>query len=246
MKHCCFRGGRLSTRPPKRLAVRGAVDGQPTGISHGPPNRDLHLQSRNDFSREMLSKWRQSCGKPFCFDDYYFLFFSPTISHSVLGCVLPLKEAALRQNHPAFSVRCYPCLCRSLLPRNVFYFDRFKSEVVINRTGRSGKNRRDFINYTRSNLSARAHTHTNTHTHIHTHKCAQTHTHKHTDIHTRTCRTQCTHHTRISPPPPPPSLSLSPSPSLSSSLPPLSLTHTHLLAENGRVLALSGNFPSIR
>ena len=36
----------------------------------------------------------------------------------ILGCVLPLQEVALRQSPPSFSVLCYPCAYRSLLPHN--------------------------------------------------------------------------------------------------------------------------------
>ena len=39
--------------------------------------------------------------------------------YSILGCVLPLQEVALRQSPPSFSVLCYPCPYRSLLPHNV-------------------------------------------------------------------------------------------------------------------------------
>ena len=39
--------------------------------------------------------------------------------YSILGCVLPLQEVALRQNLPSFSVLCYPHPYRSLLPHNV-------------------------------------------------------------------------------------------------------------------------------
>ena len=38
---------------------------------------------------------------------------------SVLGCVLPLQEVALLQNPLTFSVLCYPCPNRSMLPHNV-------------------------------------------------------------------------------------------------------------------------------
>ena len=38
----------------------------------------------------------------------YILFYS------ILGCVLPLQEVALRQSHPSFSVLCYPRPYRSL------------------------------------------------------------------------------------------------------------------------------------
>ena len=39
--------------------------------------------------------------------------------YSILGCVLPLQEVALRQSLPSFSVLCYPHPYRSLLPHNV-------------------------------------------------------------------------------------------------------------------------------
>ena len=39
--------------------------------------------------------------------------------YSILGCVLPLQEVALHQSPPSFSVLCYPCPYRSLLPHNV-------------------------------------------------------------------------------------------------------------------------------
>ena len=39
--------------------------------------------------------------------------------YSILGCVLPLQEVALRQSPPSFSVLCCPCPYRSLLPHNV-------------------------------------------------------------------------------------------------------------------------------
>ena len=39
--------------------------------------------------------------------------------YSVLGCGLPLQEVALRQRPPSFSVLCYPCPYRSLLPHSV-------------------------------------------------------------------------------------------------------------------------------
>ena len=39
--------------------------------------------------------------------------------YSILGCVLPLQEEALRQSPPSFSVLCYPHPYRSLLPHNV-------------------------------------------------------------------------------------------------------------------------------
>ena len=39
--------------------------------------------------------------------------------YSILGCVLPLQEVALRQSLPSFSVLCYPRPYRSLLPHNV-------------------------------------------------------------------------------------------------------------------------------
>ena len=35
---------------------------------------------------------------------FYFILF-----YSILGCVLPLQEVALRQSPPSFSVLCYPC-----------------------------------------------------------------------------------------------------------------------------------------
>ena len=38
---------------------------------------------------------------------------------SILGCVPPLQEVALRQIPPSFSVLCYSCSYRSLLPLNV-------------------------------------------------------------------------------------------------------------------------------
>ena len=38
------------------------------------------------------------------------------IHYSILGCVLPLQEVALRQSPLSFSVLCYPCPYRSLLP----------------------------------------------------------------------------------------------------------------------------------
>ena len=37
----------------------------------------------------------------------------------ILGCALPLQEAALHQSPATFSVLCYPCPNRSLLPHNV-------------------------------------------------------------------------------------------------------------------------------
>ena len=46
------------------------------------------------------------------------LFYS-ILFYSILGCVLPLQEVALRQSPPSFSVLCYPCPYRSLLPHNV-------------------------------------------------------------------------------------------------------------------------------
>ena len=39
--------------------------------------------------------------------------------YSILGCVLPLQEVALRQSPLTFSVLHYPCPYRSLLPHNV-------------------------------------------------------------------------------------------------------------------------------
>ena len=39
--------------------------------------------------------------------------------YSILGCVLPLQEVALRQSPPSFSVLCYPHPYRCLLPHNV-------------------------------------------------------------------------------------------------------------------------------
>ena len=39
--------------------------------------------------------------------------------YSILGCILPLQEVALCQSPTAFSVFCYPCPYRSLLPHNV-------------------------------------------------------------------------------------------------------------------------------
>ena len=41
------------------------------------------------------------------------------LSYSILGCVLPLQEAALCQSPPTFSVLCYPCPYRFLFPHNV-------------------------------------------------------------------------------------------------------------------------------
>ena len=38
---------------------------------------------------------------------------------SILFCVLPLQEVALRQSLPSFSVLCCPCLYRSLLSHTV-------------------------------------------------------------------------------------------------------------------------------
>ena len=46
---------------------------------------------------------------------------------SVLGCVLPLLEVALSQSPPTFSVLCYPCPYRSLLPHNVIFPTMFWS-----------------------------------------------------------------------------------------------------------------------
>ena len=48
-----------------------------------------------------------------CFHDSQHMFYS------ILGCVLPLQEVALRQSLPSFSVLCYPRPYRSLLPHNV-------------------------------------------------------------------------------------------------------------------------------
>ena len=56
----------------------------------------------------------------FCF--CFFCFASLlrfALFYSVLGCVLPLQEVALRQSLPTFSVLCYPCPYSSLLPHNV-------------------------------------------------------------------------------------------------------------------------------
>ena len=56
------------------------------------------------------------------------LFPSPSILfYSVLGCVLPLQEVALRQSLPSFSVLCYPRPYRSLLPHNVISLTTFWS-----------------------------------------------------------------------------------------------------------------------
>ena len=51
---------------------------------------------------------------PFCTVLFYSILF-----YSILGCVLRLQEVALHQSPPAFSVLCYPCPYRSLLPHNV-------------------------------------------------------------------------------------------------------------------------------
>ena len=45
--------------------------------------------------------------------------FTVEYSYSLLGCVPPLQEVALHQSPPSFSVLCYPCPYRSLLPHNV-------------------------------------------------------------------------------------------------------------------------------
>ena len=45
--------------------------------------------------------------------------FPSILLYSILGCVLPLQEAALCQSPPSFSVLCYPCPYRSLLPHSV-------------------------------------------------------------------------------------------------------------------------------
>ena len=52
---------------------------------------------------------------------FLILLLSLLFSHfySILGCVLPKQEVALRQSHATFSVLCYPCQNRSLLPHNV-------------------------------------------------------------------------------------------------------------------------------
>ena len=52
-------------------------------------------------------------------DKQYSILFYFILFYSILGRVLPLQEAALRQSLPSFSVLCYPCPNRSLLPRNV-------------------------------------------------------------------------------------------------------------------------------
>ena len=74
---------------------------------------------------------------PFCSILYSFLFysillcsillFSSLLFSSVLGCVIPLQDAALRQSPPTFSVFCYPCLYHSLLPHNVISATKFWS-----------------------------------------------------------------------------------------------------------------------
>ena len=43
----------------------------------------------------------------------------PETIYSILGCDLTLLEVAVRQSLPSFSVLCYPCPYRSLLPHNV-------------------------------------------------------------------------------------------------------------------------------
>ena len=47
------------------------------------------------------------------------ILFYCVLFYSILGCVLPLQEVALRQSPPSFSVLCCPCPYRSLLPHNV-------------------------------------------------------------------------------------------------------------------------------
>ena len=58
-------------------------------------------------------------GKKTCHNVY------PTL-HAV-GCVLPLQRVALRQSPPTFSLICYPCPYRSLLPHNVISPMTFQS-----------------------------------------------------------------------------------------------------------------------
>ena len=49
----------------------------------------------------------------------YSIVFYSILFYSILGCVRPLQEESLRQSPPSFSVLCYPCPYRSLLPHNV-------------------------------------------------------------------------------------------------------------------------------
>ena len=44
---------------------------------------------------------------------------------SILGCVLPRQEVALRQSPPSFSVLCCPCPYRPLLPHKVISLPTF-------------------------------------------------------------------------------------------------------------------------
>ena len=46
-------------------------------------------------------------------------FHYSILFYSILGCVLPLQDVALRPSPPSFSVLCCPCPHRSLLPHNV-------------------------------------------------------------------------------------------------------------------------------
>ena len=63
----------------------------------------------------------------------YFIDFLSLYHHkvfpisSILGCVLPLLEVALRKISPSFSVLCCPCPYHSLLPPTVFSLTTFCS-----------------------------------------------------------------------------------------------------------------------
>ena len=80
----------------------------------------VHHVGRSSHAASLPSHGRDSSA--FKFDTVEITFILASIHglfYSILGCILPLQEIALRQSLPSFSVLCYPHPYRSLLPHNV-------------------------------------------------------------------------------------------------------------------------------
>ena len=76
-----------------------------------------HLH-RGDWSFHLTNEKKKNVTVNISFMVSFTIIFNVVVL-LLLGCVLPLQEVTFRQSPPIFSILCYPCPYRSLLPHNV-------------------------------------------------------------------------------------------------------------------------------